>query len=155
MNFRELILDREFEEARKMLNKITDFDEKIIDYAFDDDNIVYYDFYKFVLDSNNSAKLNWGISKLLSTAFCYLDNAYENAYEYLKKAIELDSNNYDYYAHQISFYSLPVDEPIINKNELIQIFINIKRMKKEDKEIDVFINSYLSKEEKEDVYKNV
>lgn len=45
MKLRELILNNKFEEAIKLLPEILDYDEKIIDYAFDDDNIKYYEFY--------------------------------------------------------------------------------------------------------------
>ena len=150
-NFREAILNKNFEEAETLLSENPNFDEQIIDYAFEDENEIYYEFYKYLLKKKNTDFIHWAASKLLSTAFCYIDNAYQTAYNHLKQAITLAPENYDYIANHLYYYGLPLDTPLITKKELMDILLQLKLINNNDSDIDKFENEYLNESEKNEL----
>ncbi len=103
------IKSKKFEEASILFKSdIIKYHDIIVEKAYEDEDIIYISFYKFMLNTNNkNAQLHYLLAELLTIVFNFLPNGYLLAYKYIKIARTLDSNNLSYKEFILLFNELP------------------------------------------------
>lgn len=136
------IKENEFREARKMyLNEpFNQLEKDIIEIAYDTEDVGVYFFVLDCIEYEESAKLHSIAFDLLCNVFNFISGAYFLAYNHMKKAVELDYNNYEYKEGLLLFYHLP--EKILSKEEAINIALEILKEKPDNQAANSIINEY-------------
>lgn len=111
------IKERKFDEAIDLIGSFKEQDfSKLQEYAFIEEDLVYYDFLKFLIAKySESSQLHYWASELLCTSLNLFSDSYINAYQHTKIAIENAPNDISLLEHSLLFYQLP--DKIMSKTE--------------------------------------
>lgn len=117
----ELIKARNFEKAVEVLNEIglDKVKDHIIENAFESDDTIYCDFYDFLLERfPNKSDYYYAAAELYTTVFNYLTDGYAKAFDFSKKAIEIDPSDISLKEFILLFYNLP--QPLLKRDSAIK-----------------------------------
>ncbi len=128
---RELILSGRFTEAKKMsqLIEFKKLSDLLFNIGYEDESLCAYSFICFLILENESADLHCEASALLKGAFSYLNGAYSAAFYHIKRALMLSPDDIDLEETLLSFYFLPLIEPLLSKEEVEKIADRILKQK--------------------------
>jgi len=92
-------------------NKISieELEDLLIEWSFNEPNIIVYTFLTSYLESRNDARLHSLASDILCHPLCHLEGAYLAAFYHAKKCIELEPNNMQYREFLLFFANVPDD----------------------------------------------
>ena len=128
------IKTRNYEEAYKLI-KVEGLDkyfDAILAEAFEEADICYYEFIKYVIEYYNNSAINHNRASIIMTnALNVLPKGYEIGFDHAKKSIELEPNDYSYKEYLLLFYQIP--NKLLSKDEAIKIANEILKVDQENK----------------------
>jgi len=98
-------------------------DEKLendlVEIVYETENMGVYFFVLDLIANEECAELHSIAFSLLCNVFNCIEGAYYLAYNHMKRAVEMDKDNYEYKEGLLLFYHVP--EKILDKNEAMKI----------------------------------
>lgn len=92
-------------------NKISieELEDLLMEWSFNEPNIIVYTFLTSYLESRNDVRLHALASDILCHPLCHLEGAYVASFYHAKKCIELEPNNMQYREFLLFFANVPDD----------------------------------------------
>lgn len=118
---RNMIFSQSYQQAYELFesNNYEMMCELILNIAFETESIVVYTFILFLLLQKESAPLHSLAAQIITQPMSHVQGSYQAGLMHIRRALELDPNNFDYKEFLLFFYDL--QEPLVNSLDAEQI----------------------------------
>lgn len=110
-----------FEDAYRLMGEMNQSNFELIrDKAFQEEDMIYYEFLKFIIANyNDSAEMHYRCSELLCSVLNIFPESYSLGYSHALQAMNKSPEDYSFLEHLLLYYEIP--DRLLSKDDAIKI----------------------------------